>query len=240
MDNWYEVLQVPNTATQLDIKKAYRRLSHLAGDRPVRHLDEAYATLSDANCRAKYDEGRAKTATVPASVSCTTTVPFDSIWSDQLVRIHVERWTMADDTAEKVYEPATSIYIAVPKGIEDGEIICVPEYGNRIGTKYGDIKVQVQVAPHELYTRKGLNLSFVKQITLKEALCGLTFTHVALNGHTYNIDTKGQVIAPGQTKCLKKLGLQSKESVGDLFITFQIQFPKFLEANIVKQLESLL
>jgi curved DNA-binding protein len=64
--DYYEVLGIPKTASQADIKKAYRRLARdlhpdrkpddAAAERRFKEANEAHAVLSDPEKRKRYDE----------------------------------------------------------------------------------------------------------------------------------------------------------------------------------------
>ncbi len=65
MDNYYKILGVPKTATEKDIRQAYRKLArthhpdvnpgNAASEEKFKEINEAYSVLSDSDKRKKYD-----------------------------------------------------------------------------------------------------------------------------------------------------------------------------------------
>jgi molecular chaperone DnaJ len=62
--DYYEILDVPRTASKEELKKAYRRLAHqyhpdvnkdVSADEKIKEINEAYEVLSDDDKRARYD-----------------------------------------------------------------------------------------------------------------------------------------------------------------------------------------
>ena len=52
----------------------------------------------------------------------------------------------------------------------------------------GDIKIIIKIENNTEFKRSGLDLIYVKMITLKEALCGFTFELKYITGKTYTIN----------------------------------------------------
>lgn len=75
MNDYYALLEVPPTATSAEIRRAYRRLARKYhpdlnkqapdNDQRIKHLNEAYAILSDPIKRAAYDSLRERRAQKP-------------------------------------------------------------------------------------------------------------------------------------------------------------------------------
>ena len=77
--------------------------------------------------------------------------------------------------------------------------------------------------------RKGMDLYFEKNITLKEALCGFSFDIEHINGKTYTINNNtGKIITPQFQKVVPGMGMQRGDEGGNLVINFKIKFPENL------------
>ena len=105
----------------------------------------------------------------------------------------IERWYMDNELRVK---ENINIYINIYPGIDDNELIILKEKGNIIDEKNkGDVKIFVNIENNTEFKRKGLDLIYKKNITLKEALIGFSFNIRHLSGKTYNINnTNGELI----------------------------------------------
>jgi len=105
-----------------------------------------------------------------------------------------------------------------------GEGDCVPD------VEPGDVIVVVKVRNNKIYSRKGADLYMEKEISLLEALTGIDFTIMHLDGKIIRIQgEKGQIIRPGQKMTVPDNGMpfhKTSYKFGNLFITFKIKFPE--------------
>lgn len=153
--------------------------------------------------------------------------------------ITIERWIFQSN--EKKYEKE-KIYIPIPKGIDNGEIIILKNKGNIINeTNKGDIKIYIKINNTSNFERKGLDLYLDKQITLKESLTGFIFQFTHLNSKVYKINNEeGNIIPPNYVKKIANLGMNREHSKGSLYIKFNIHFPESLTEQQIKQLKDIL
>jgi DnaJ-class molecular chaperone len=136
-----------------------------------------------------------------------------------------------------------TIPVTIPMGADDGMILCIKNSGNIIQNVCGDVKICIQIKNDTEFGRNGNHLTFHKQITLKQALCGFQFEIIHLNNKKLvfdNLKTK-QIIDPNYKKVIPNMGMQSPSGeTGNLIIQFEISFPKSLTPEQMECLESCL
>lgn len=141
--------------------------------------------------------------------------------------LSVERFIITDNSKpeEKTTENEM-LYLDIPAGIDDNEIIIVNSKGNIIEDNIGDIKCFIKVTNETEFIRNGLDIIYKKQLSLKDALCGFCFHIDHLDGKTYNINNSvGKIIIPGMKQIIPKLGMRRNNTQGNLIIDFDIKFP---------------
>ena len=170
----------------------------------------------------------------PIPIMKTITIPMEQVLTGASIPLEIERWINENGT--KVFERET-IYITVPQGIDDGEIIIERDKGNVLNENLkGDVKIAVKIENNTLFKRMGLDLIYDKQITLKEALCGFSFEINYIGGKSYTLNNgKGNIIPPEYKKVYPGMGLTRGEHKGNMIIHFQLEFPeKLTEEQITK------
>lgn len=171
------------------------------------------------------------------------TITFEQSCRGCSLPIDIER-IVADAGLVQTRERET-VYVKVYPGIDDGEIIYVKGRGNVNAWAQSDIRVIVSVINDTAFQRRGLDLLFVKHITLREALCGVSFEIRPPNGRALGISTVGHVVNPAFEKRVtgfgvSRIGPEGGTETGDLLLTFAIQFPATLTAADVEAINKLL
>ena len=139
------------------------------------------------------------------------------------------------------YEKET-LYVQIPRGIDNNEIITLVNKGNSYvanSVAYSNVKIIIVLKPHELFERNGLDIIYIKTISLKDALLGFSFVLNHINNKNYNI-TCTEIIHFNYEKIKTNMGFVRDNFVGNLIIKFNIIFPSVLSLNTKRQLESLL
>ena len=154
--------------------------------------------------------------------------------------VEIERWNMIGEL--KVQEEE-NMYINIPAGIDDNEIIMLKDQGHTVNEKCrGDIKIIIQVKNETYFKRQGLDLVIKKTISLKEALCGFSFEIHHINGKTLNLNNKTNptIVKPNYKKTVAGLGMNRDGIYGNLVIEFDVVFPDSLTSEQIKNISDIL
>lgn len=267
----YNTLGVPENATIEQIKKEYRKLSLVHHpDRPTgneakfKELNEAYETLSDEGKRRAYDESLHPKQPMdifemffrpdqfmggpammfqhimkPPPMMMTLQLTLDQAYTGCKLPIKIERWIHVNHIKQLEVE---TIYIDIPQGIDANECFIVTNKGN-MGPdgSLGDVRINVQISNPTKLERKGIDLMYTHDITLKEALCGFSFELTYLQNQCLRVtNARGNLVHPQYKKVIPDMGMKRDNQVGSLIIQFNILFPASLPDTTLEQLELIL
>ena len=132
-----------------------------------------------------------------------------------------------------------TITVRIPAGVKDGQRIRLPGKGapGRRGGPAGDLFVVVHVSEHELFGRKGDDLTLTVPITFTEAALGTTLTVPTLDG-TVSLKVPPGT-ASGRTLRVRGRGVPGKGRAGDLLVTLEVAVPARLTPEQRELLEKL-
>lgn len=174
----------------------------------------------------------------PIPIMKTLQINMEQVLNGASLPLEIERWIIENGT--KVFEKET-LYVVIPPGIDDNEMIILREKGNIISEQCkGDIKINIKVQNNTLFKRSGLDLVFEKHISLKESLCGFTFELTYLNGKIYTLNNnKGNIVPPEYKKIYPEMGLKRGEHTGNMIIIFHVDFPEKLTEEQINNLSAI-
>lgn len=154
--------------------------------------------------------------------------------------MELERWNLVDNTR---YDEKLTVYVTIPCGIDDNEIMIIQGNGNTINnTMKGDIKIHMKISNDTEFKRQGLDLIYKKTITLKEALCGFEFEIKHISGKTLSFKNNVNpfLIRPGFRKVIPEFGMKRDNNTGNLVIEFDIIFPEALTQDQMKSISAII
>jgi DnaJ-class molecular chaperone len=175
----------------------------------------------------------------PTPIINNTSITLVQSYTGTLIPINIERWIIVDNNKIKERE---TLYVNIPKGIDNNEIIIIKNKGNVINeNNIGDVKIIITILNDTVYKRDGLNLLYYHSISLKEALCGFNFQLISIGGDKLNFEnSKTNIITPNKTIKIKNKGMQRETHQGDLIIQFNITFPDNLSIEKINLLQDIL
>ena len=155
------------------------------------------------------------------------------------VPIDITRWIIENNVKREENE---TIYVDIPQGIDNNEIIIMRDRGNILNeNNKGDIKIFIKINNDTGFIRNGLDLILNKTISLKEALCGFVFDMKYIDGREFKINNnRGNIITTNYNKVLHNMGMKRNGHSGNLIINFNVAFPEKLSDEQIDKLSSIL
>jgi len=132
------------------------------------------------------------------------------------------------------------IKITIPAGIDNGEMIRLPQQGEAIkaGTA-GDLYVKVHVKPHATFRRDGANLIMDLPVKLTDALLGTIVSVETLEGKTLEVKIPVMKRAEELLRVAGKGIPVEGTHRGDLIIRLEVALPHKLSGKAKKTVEEL-
>jgi DnaJ-class molecular chaperone len=172
----------------------------------------------------------------PQPIQKDITVTMAQVYQGDSVPLEIERWIQNQGKEKEI------LYINIPKGIDEGEIITLKDQGNVLSDQNkGDVRITIHVEPCADFERSGLDLICKKKISLKEAICGFQFELKHINGKTYTLNNgSGNIVSPNYKKIIPNMGFQRESHKGALIIQFEVEFPLALSVETIDKIRELL
>lgn len=176
------------------------------------------------------------TPTVP-DLGETVTISLEKAYTGCTVPVSLRR-SIVHGRAER--EERETLYVNVPAGVDDEEIIRVPEQGHVVDGRKGDIKVFVKIRNTTSFQRDGLDLVYKCSLPLRDALAAPSLDLHHLDGRTLRMKGSGTVVSPGTRRTLRGLGMKRDGRKGNLVIEYDVRFPNNLTKEQVAGIQALL
>lgn len=175
----------------------------------------------------------------PEHINTNIDITLKQCYNGEPITINNRYYTIENNS--KQYQ-SDEININIPKGINNGETIIIPNKGNIVNSQRSELRIRVNILNNTKFQRNGLNLIYNKEITLKESLCGFEFMFEHLNGKKLNINTKDNpyIIKPNSNKVINNLGIIKDNIIGNLIINFEIKYPTELSNEQIEGLKNIL
>jgi DnaJ-class molecular chaperone len=249
MIDYYSTLGVAKTASQDEIKRAFRKLASQhhpdkGGDTArFQEIQAAYDTLGDSAKRQQYDNPRPQFNNFnPAG---GPQFDFDTIFNvfgaqfGQRQQPAVSRANLTITLADvatggkrTIGIGTSTVEIEIPVGINDGDSV---QYRG-IGPHGSDMILTFRIAPSATWQRQGSNLLTEHTVNIWDLILGSETTIKDLLGNEITILVpKGT--QPGAKLRLRGKGLPGKTGPGDMLVQIQAVIPRDIPQDLLDMIE---
>jgi len=233
ISNAYEILSNNNKKRQYDLQN---NISNINTEELFNFFTNSFFNQSKDDNKFNFMN---KNFQKPVPIIKNIEININQAYMGCNIPIDITRWILENNVRREEKE---TLYVGIPRGVDNNEIIVLREKGNIMSdTNKGDIKIFVKVINNSHFERNGLDLIYHKDITLKDALCGFEFYMEHLNGNSYTISNgNGNIITHNYNKTIMKLGMVREENIGNIIIKFNVIFPKTLDKTQIEELKKIL
>ncbi len=130
--------------------------------------------------------------------------------------------------------------VNIPAGVETGQVMTVRGEGERSKTgRAGNLQLIINVLPHKIFKREGVDLYLDFPVTFIQAALGEKVKVPTLKGTELQF-TLTEGVQSGTVLKLKGHGITTRRGTGDMFVTVIVELPKKLnkdQKNKLKDLE---
>lgn len=262
---YYDLLEINETNNSDIIKKAYRKLSlkyhpdkNINNKQYYDKITHAYNyIISNINNKPNneivlYNQNNTQNNTqnniqnnnennnynkFKEDIVITMEISFEQAYNGSNIPIIIERSIIYNNLLKQEKE---TLYVEIPKGIDNDEIIIIENKGNIYENFKSNVKIYTFLLNHKLYSRKGLDIYYNINISFKESLIGFEYNFKYLNNKIYKIVNKENIIHNNSKKIIENIGFLRNNYNGNLIITFNVNYPEKISKETQEALKKIL
>ncbi|KAM5365032.1 hypothetical protein ACJZ2D_011227 [Fusarium nematophilum] len=243
---FYETLGVAPTATEQELKKAYKtgalkyhpdkNAHNPSAEEKFKEISHAYEVLSDPQKRQVYDQyGEAGLEGGAGGGGMAAEDLFAQFFGGGgfgggLGGMFGGGMNRGPPKARTIHHTHKVLHVHVDKGVRSGTKVEFRGEGDQApGVQAGDVVFEIEQKPHPRFTRREDDLLHVCDIELVTALAGGTVYIEHLDDRWLAIDIlPGEAIAQDAVKMVRGQGMPSPRhhDFGNMYIRFNVKFPE--------------